>query len=50
MLAFNRGRVMVQPQGVSKATGLHRALETIRRSARNTLAIGMRTTIERRPR
>jgi hydroxymethylpyrimidine pyrophosphatase-like HAD family hydrolase len=39
-LAFNRGRVMVLAQGVSKATGLHAALETLRRSARNTLAIG----------
>ena len=28
------------PQGVSKATGLHVALETLRLSARNTVAIG----------
>ena len=31
---------MVLPQGVSKATGLHAALEMLRLSARNTLAIG----------
>jgi hypothetical protein len=37
---FNRSRVMVLPQGVSKATGLHTALEMLRLSARNTLAIG----------
>jgi hydroxymethylpyrimidine pyrophosphatase-like HAD family hydrolase len=40
VLLFNRGRVMTLPQGVSKATGLHAALDMIRRSARNTLAIG----------
>jgi hydroxymethylpyrimidine pyrophosphatase-like HAD family hydrolase len=40
VLLFNRGRVMVLPQGVSKATGLHAALDTIRRSVRNTLAVG----------
>jgi hypothetical protein len=32
--------VMVLPQGVSKATGLQRALGLLRRSLRNTLAIG----------
>jgi hydroxymethylpyrimidine pyrophosphatase-like HAD family hydrolase len=37
---FNRSRVMVLPQGASKATGLHAALEMLRLSARNTLAIG----------
>ena len=37
---FNRSRVMVLPQGVSKATGLHAALDMLRLSARNTLAIG----------
>jgi len=37
---FNRSRVMVLPQGVSKATGLHTALDMLRLSARNTLAIG----------
>jgi hypothetical protein len=31
---------MTSPQGVSKATGLHVALETLRLSARNTVAIG----------
>jgi hypothetical protein len=40
VLIFNRGRVMTSPQGVSKATGLHLALETLRLSARNTVAIG----------
>ena len=40
VLIFNKGRVMVLPQGVSKATGLHAALDTLRLSARNTLAIG----------
>jgi hydroxymethylpyrimidine pyrophosphatase-like HAD family hydrolase len=37
---FNRSRLMVLPQGVSKATGLHTVLEMLRLSARNTLAIG----------
>ena len=40
VLLFNRRRVMTLPQGVSKATGLHAALDMIRRSARNTLAVG----------
>jgi hydroxymethylpyrimidine pyrophosphatase-like HAD family hydrolase len=40
VLVFNRSRVMVLPQGVSKATGLHTALTMLRRSVRNTLAIG----------
>jgi hydroxymethylpyrimidine pyrophosphatase-like HAD family hydrolase len=40
VLAFNRSRVMVLPQGVSKATGLAVALNTLRLSPRNTLAIG----------
>jgi hydroxymethylpyrimidine pyrophosphatase-like HAD family hydrolase len=40
VLLFNGGRVMVLPQGVSKATGLHAALDTLRLSARNTVAIG----------
>ncbi len=40
VLAFNKGRVMILPQGVSKATGLRTALDTFRLSARNTLAIG----------
>lgn len=40
VLLFNRSRVMVLPQGISKATGLHAALDMIRRSVRNTLAVG----------
>jgi hypothetical protein len=40
ILAFNRGSVMTLPQGISKATGLRAALDMIRRSARNTLAVG----------
>jgi hydroxymethylpyrimidine pyrophosphatase-like HAD family hydrolase len=42
VLLFNGGRVMALPQGVSKATGLHALLDTLRLSARNTLAIGDR--------
>ncbi|MBM3820827.1 MAG: hypothetical protein FJW14_17675 [Acidimicrobiia bacterium] len=40
VLLFNRGRVMTLPQGVSKATGLHSALEMLRLSPRNMLAVG----------
>jgi hydroxymethylpyrimidine pyrophosphatase-like HAD family hydrolase len=40
VLAFNRGRLMVLPQGISKATGLHEALRTLRVSEHNALAIG----------
>jgi hydroxymethylpyrimidine pyrophosphatase-like HAD family hydrolase len=40
VLLFNRGRVMVMPQGVSKATGLQTALEMLRESPRNAVAIG----------
>jgi hypothetical protein len=40
VLIFNKGRVMAMPQGVSKGTGLRAALDTLRLSARNTLAIG----------
>jgi hydroxymethylpyrimidine pyrophosphatase-like HAD family hydrolase len=40
VLVFNKGRVMALPQGVSKATGLHTALDTLRLSARNTVAVG----------
>ena len=40
VLIFNRSRVMVLPQGVSKATGLHTTLDMLRISVRNTLAIG----------
>jgi hydroxymethylpyrimidine pyrophosphatase-like HAD family hydrolase len=37
---FNRGRVMISSQGVSKASGLQVALETLRLSPRNTVAFG----------
>lgn len=40
VLVFNRGRVMAMPQGISKSTGLHAMLTTLRLSARNTVAIG----------
>ena len=40
VLVFNRARVMVMPQGVSKATGLQTALDMLRLSPRNTVAIG----------
>jgi hypothetical protein len=40
VLLFNRSRVMTLPQGVSKATGLHAALDMLRLSARNTVAVG----------
>jgi hydroxymethylpyrimidine pyrophosphatase-like HAD family hydrolase len=40
VLVFNKGRVMTMPQGISKGTGLHAALDMLRLSARNTLAIG----------
>ena len=40
VLIFNRGRVMTSPQGISKATGLHVALDTLRLSAHNAVAIG----------
>lgn len=40
VLIFNKSRVMVMPQGISKGTGVHAALETLRLSARNALAIG----------
>lgn len=42
VLLFNGGRVMTLGQGISKATGLRRTLETLRLSPRNTLAIGDR--------
>lgn len=40
MLAFNRSRVMVLPQGINKATGLREALNTMRLSLHNCIAIG----------
>ncbi len=39
-LVFNRGRVMVLPQAISKATGLREALKILRLSPHNTVAIG----------
>ena len=42
VLNFNGGRVMASPQGISKATGLLSALNTLRLSPRNALAIGDR--------
>jgi len=40
VLAFNRSRLMVLPQGVSKATGLQAALAMLRLSPRNAVAVG----------
>jgi hydroxymethylpyrimidine pyrophosphatase-like HAD family hydrolase len=40
VLLFNRSRVMALTQGISKATGLAAALDILRASARNTIAIG----------
>jgi hydroxymethylpyrimidine pyrophosphatase-like HAD family hydrolase len=40
ILAFNRSRLMVLPQGVSKATGLRHALQALRLSIHNTIGIG----------
>ena len=40
VLVFNRGRVMVLPQAISKATGLYEALKILRLSPHNALAIG----------
>lgn len=40
VLLFNRGRVMVLPQSISKATGLNHALNALRLSSHNALAIG----------
>lgn len=37
---FNRGRLMVLPQAISKATGLREALTILRLSARNTVGFG----------
>ena len=49
VLVFNGGRVMALPQGVSKATGLHGALDMLRLSARNTLAVGDRENDHEQP-
>lgn len=40
VLVFNRGRVMVLPQTISKATGLRQALSILRLSTHNAIAIG----------
>ncbi|MBI4519816.1 MAG: HAD hydrolase family protein [Gemmatimonadetes bacterium] len=40
VLAFNRRRVMVLPQAVSKATGLRKALTILRLSPHNAVGIG----------
>ena len=40
VLAFNAGRLMVLPQGISKATGLNAALRALRLSEHNAIAIG----------
>ena len=40
VLLFNRGRLMVLPQAISKATGLRQALTALRLSAHNAIAIG----------
>jgi hydroxymethylpyrimidine pyrophosphatase-like HAD family hydrolase len=40
VLAFNRERLMVLPQGISKETGLRTALRALRLSEHNALAVG----------
>jgi hydroxymethylpyrimidine pyrophosphatase-like HAD family hydrolase len=40
VLVFNRSRVMAMAQGISKATGLRAALEALRKSPRNAVAVG----------
>ncbi len=40
VLVFNRSRVMAMARGISKATGLRAALETLRKSPRNAVAVG----------
>lgn len=40
VLAFNRSRVMLLPQGISKTTGLRVLLDTLRLSLHNCIAIG----------
>lgn len=40
VLVFNRGRVMVLPRAVTKATGLQTALRALRLSPHNAIAIG----------
>jgi len=40
VLVFNRNRAMVLPQGISKGTGLHAALDALRVSPHNAIGIG----------
>ena len=40
VLAFNRSRMMMLPQGISKATGLREVLSTLSLSLHNCIAIG----------
>ena len=40
LLLFNRGRLMVLPQGVSKSVGLRAALSALRLSVHNAIGIG----------
>ena len=40
VIVFNRGRLMVLPQSISKATGLREALSALRLSPHNAIAIG----------
>ncbi len=40
MLAFNRGRLMLLPPGISKSSGLGRVLSTLRLSIHNAIGIG----------
>jgi len=40
VLLFNRDRLMILPQGISKATGLRQLLATMRLSLHNTVSIG----------
>jgi hydroxymethylpyrimidine pyrophosphatase-like HAD family hydrolase len=40
VLAFNRSRLMVLPQAISKGSGLREALKTLRLSLHNAIAIG----------
>ena len=44
VLLFNRSRVMAMSQGISKATGLRAALESLRKSPRNAVAVGAAET------
>lgn len=40
ILAFNRGRLMILPQGIAKSTGLRQALQALRVSIHNAVGIG----------